>query len=319
MNKNHPIEPRELEGVYTALITPMLAGNGLSNPIDYQKIYRLIKDQARAGVRGIVVAGTTGQSSTLSLEEHADLVEEVFQHVNYCYPNLQFIVGAGSNCTRDAINLSREIERRIGNSTFLHVTGYYNNPPQQGLVAHFERLAQSLPNSNIILYNVPGRTSSRIEPDTAIQLSNTENIIGIKEASGDLEAVRKILSGTERERFVVLSGEDDLVEDIMQLGGKGVISASANIAPRYFVRITQAALRGDYEEARTLQDRVSLLVEKGVFYMKNPIPLAHMFDTELRLPLVKLPEIQAHLEEVLSCFSPEELGVDLRDYGKERE
>ena len=166
---------------------------------------------------------------------------------------------------------------------------------------------------------VPGRTSSRIEPETAIQLSSVGNIIGIKEASGDLEAVRKIISGTDREKFVVLSGEDDLVADIMQMCGRGVISASANIAPRYFVRITEACLRGDYEEARRLQEEINPLVKQGVFYRKNPIPLAHMFDTELRLPLVKLPEIQAHLDEVLSQYSAVELGVDLRDYSREKE
>ena len=313
-NRNHPIESIELNGTYTALITPMLEGSGLNNEIDYEKMFRLINDQVNSGVRGIVVAGTTGQSSTLSPEEHTTVVEKVFNYVNHNYPNLQFIVGAGSNSTREAIDLSLSIERRIGPSSFLHVTGYYNNPPQEGIYSHFERLAESLANSNIILYNVPGRTSSRVEPETAIKLSRIRNIIGIKEASGDLEAVIKIISGTDRERFVVLSGEDDLVSQIMHVGGRGVISASANIAPRYFTRITNASLRGDYEEAQNIQDEINPLVKQGVFYRKNPIPLAHMFDSELRLPLVKLPSIEAHLEEVLSHYIPKELGIDLRDY-----
>jgi 4-hydroxy-tetrahydrodipicolinate synthase len=312
--RNHPIEAPELNGTYTALITPMLEGSGLDNEIDYEKIFRLIYDQERSGVRGIVIAGTTGQSSTLSPEEHAILVEKLFNHVSYNYPNLQFIVGAGSNSTREAIDLSLNIERRIGPSSFLHVTGYYNNPPQEGIYLHFERLAKLLPNSNIILYNVPGRTSSRIEPETVIRLSHIKNIVGIKEASRDLEAVHKIISETNKERFVVLSGEDDLVFQIMHVGGLGVISASANIAPKYFTRITNASLKGDFRKALNLQEEINPLVRQGVFYRKNPIPLAHMFDSELRLPLVKLPYIELHLEEIFKNYTAEELGIDLRNY-----
>ncbi len=316
-HRNHPIEANELYGTYTALITPMLPGNGLDNRVDYEKMFRLIGDQVKAGVRGIVVAGTTGQSSTLSLDEHAKVVEEVFNYVSRNHPDLQFMVGAGSNCTRDAINLSFSIEDTIGPSTFLHVTGYYNNPPQEGIYAHFERLAIALPNSNIILYNVPGRTSSKIEPRTVVKLSKIANIVGIKEASGDLENVVGIISETDRDRFVVLSGEDDFVDQIVELGGRGVISAGANIAPRYFVQITNAGLAGEFREAGRLQEAINPLVRQGVFYRKNPIPLAHIFDSELRLPLVKLPDIEPHLVEVLSHYSPAELGIDLRNYRRE--
>ncbi len=314
---NSPISPRDLKGVYTALITPMLVGSGLDNQIDYEKLYRLIDDQVKNRIDGIVVAGTTGQSSTLSPLEHRTFVSDVFDYVKPRYPNLQFIVGAGSNCTREAIELSRNIEDDIGPSTFLHVTGYYNNPPQEGIIAHFKTLASQLPRSNIILYSVPGRTNSEIKPQTTIILANsTENIIGIKEASGNLESVKEIVANTDRNRFAVLSGEDHLVSPIMWLGGRGVISASANAAPRYFVELTRAALKNDYTEADRLQEEINYLVKEGVFFRKNPIPLAEMFETELRLPLVRLTGISSHLNAVLSRYTPEQLGIDLRNYRK---
>ncbi len=315
IRKNTPIPIEKLEGVYTALITPMFPGNGLNNAIDYSKMQKLIDNQVRAGINGIVVAGTTGQTSTLLTEEHISLVENIFDYTSRTHPQLQFIVGAGSNSTQEAINLSRKIEERIGPSTFLHVTGYYNNPPQEGITEHFIKLAQNIPESSIILYNVPTRTGSNIEPETAIALgASIKNIIGIKEASGDMEAVKKIIQHSSKYTFRVLSGEDDLVAKIMQEGGTGVISASANIAPKYFVDIARAALNKDYDKADRLQYEVLDLVKQGVFYRKNPIPLAHMFNTEIRLPLIKLPKIQDHLQRILSEYSPENLGINLEDY-----
>ncbi len=313
--RNQPISVEELQGVYTALITPMHPGNGLDNAIDYAMLYHLIDDQARAGVNGIVAAGTTGQSPTLSPREHIDFVANVFQYTRQNHPRLQFIAGAGSNCTREALEMSQEIEKRIGHSTFLHVTGYYNNPPQEGIIAHYERLAESLPRSNIIMYNVPSRTGSRIEPETAVYLAeNFRNIIGIKEASGNAASAGNIITNTDRSRFRVLSGEDNLVAQIIEVGGTGVISASANAAPRYFVGMTNAALGGDYATSNRLQQEINPLVKDGVFYRKNPIPLAHMFNTQLRLPLIRLPGIEEHLQEVVSRYDPIALGVDLRNY-----
>ena len=314
--RNSPVQPAELFGVYPAIITPMKPGDGLSNPIDYQKLFHLIDDLVMAGVKGLVVAGTTGQSATLSPTEQAKFVKNVFLHVRTVYGSggLQFIVGAGSNSTKEAIDLSQHIEHLIGPSTFLHVTGYYNNPPQEGLVAHFSTLAYYLPKSNIIMYNVPSRTGSEIMPETTIQLSRVNGIIGIKDASGKLEGVTKITGETDSAKFVVLSGEDDIVSNIIERGGKGVISASANIAPAYFVRIVREALDGNYQESRRLQDKINPLVKGGVFYKKNPIPLAHMFNTELRLPLVRLPHIEDHLNEILAKYTPGELGIDIRKY-----
>ncbi len=309
---NKPIQLNELQGTFPALITPMYARDGLTNPIDYDKMFKLIDQQSRAGINGILIAGTTGQSATLSHNEHIALVKEAYHHIKDNNLELDFIVGAGSNCTREAISLSKSIEQAIGPTTFLHVTGYYNNPPQQGLISHFKEISKNI-KGNIILYNVPGRTKSNLQPDSVAELSEIENIIGLKEASGDLEQVAEIIQKTDSEKFRVLSGEDHQVAEIMKLGGYGVISASANIAPKYFVKITKAALNKDYEKAEKLQQEINPLVKQGVFLVKNPIPLAHIFNTGLRLPLIKIPSIQQKLEDVLSPYKSEDLGINLED------
>jgi len=314
MRINNILNPEDISGNYTALMTPMKNGGGLINPIDYDKLFMLIEDQINSGVRGFVVAGTTAQSSTLSRNEHVDLVTNTFSHIRKKFGKaIGLIVGAGSNCTLEALTLSMEIENAVGPTTFLHVTGYYNNPPQEGLIIHFEKLASASPDSNLMLYNVPSRTNSKLEIESIKYLSRNENIVGIKDASGDLNFVKEIINNTNKNEFVVLSGEDNIVSNVMKLGGRGVISASANVAPRYFVNITNAALSSKFDIADTLQKEVNPLVS-AVFYRKNPIPLAHMFNTNVRLPLVRLPPIEEHLKTILSRYSKENLGIDLLKY-----
>ena len=313
--ENKPLQPKELQGVFTALITPMSAGNGLDNGIDYEKLYMLVNDQVKAGIDGLVIAGTTGQSATLDKEEQVELIRRVFEYTRENHgEGIKIIAGASSNCTREAIYLSRQIEDTIGPTTLLHLTGYYNNPTQRGLFEHFSAIARALDGSNIILYNVPGRTNSNIEATTALKLSCNPKFIGIKEASGKLEQVAAIISGTSPRNFRVVSGEDHLVAKIMEMGGYGVISASANIAPVYFVKIAKACLEKNYEEAYRLQEEVMPLIKEGVFRVKNPIPLAHMFNTELRLPMTKEPQIEAELEKVLGKYTQEQLGIDVGRY-----
>jgi 4-hydroxy-tetrahydrodipicolinate synthase len=154
-----------------------------------------------------------------------------------------------------------------------------------------------------------------MEADTVIDLSRNERIIGIKDASGKLDHVEKILNSVDPSRFVVLSGEDHLVAQVMQLGGKGVISASANIAPAYFVAITDAAFLGMHDEAERLQEFINPLVKNGVFYKTSPIPLAHMFDSALRLPLLKLSDSDdLHIRNVVLSYSANQLGIDILKY-----
>ncbi len=318
--KNKPISVRELQGVYTSLITPM-RGNGdriedkIRWRIDYQKLRMLVDDQIKAGVTGLVPAGTTGQSATVGKMEQITLIENVFRYVNGRVP---IIAGAGSNCTHEAIELSQRIEKAIGPTTFLHVTGYYNNPPQEGLYEHFKAVADSV-EGNIIMYNVPSRTKSDLEAKTVIELAKHPKIIGIKEASGDLDKVREIINNTNADEFRVVSGEDDIVADIIQMGGYGVICASANIAPKLFAELVEAGLKGNHEEAARLQRYVMPLVKEAVFAVKNPIPLSYMFDSAVRLPLVDLEKIAngrycKQIDGIIKRYSPEELGIDLGRY-----
>jgi 4-hydroxy-tetrahydrodipicolinate synthase len=301
------IKPAELQGCYTALITPMRE----NKYIDYKKLDRLIYDQVETSITGILACGTTGQSAALSHKEHVDLADHIFHYLD---GRKQYIASAGSNSTREAIDLSNAIEERIGPTTFLHVTGYYNNPPQEGLLQHYRKIAKKIhKDSNMILYNVPGRTSSNIEPETAIELAQNPKIIGIKEASGDMQQVERIIRKTDPKNFRVLSGEDNLVTKIIHEGGYGVISASANIAPEYFAKLARLSLSEYDVEARVMQQRIIPLVN-AVFSAKNPIPLAQMFETNVRLPLVNLPGLMPKIRQALSNYTVEELGIDLKKY-----
>lgn len=318
VKRNEPLEM--FEGCYTAIITPMKSGDGINNEIDDDKLFMLIEDQISAGIDGLVVAGTTGQSATLVHKEQVDLIGKVFEYVN---GRTRIIASAGSNCTREAIALSNAIEDRIGPTTLLHLTGYYNNPPQEGLVEHFTAIADNI-KGNIILYNVPGRTSSHIEADTTIKLANHHKIIGLKAAPGkydpELEQLRKIINFTDHNSFSVVSGEDDLVTKIMQMGGYGVISASANVAPKMFAEMTRAIFDEKYDKANRIQEKLFPLVREAVFAAKNPIPLAYMFGTEVRLPLCSLDkagaQLPAQVDKILTQYTPTELGIDLAKYKK---
>ena len=291
------ITARNLRGCYVAIITPMTITEGNSYPqVDLNKMYSLIRENIDAGVTGLVFAGTTGQSATLSHDEHVEVATKgaAYAHwySNETGKNVQIIAGAGSNSTNEAISLSERITAAAPIDALLHVTGYYNNPPQEGLVAHFEAVAEAMAphRTPIILYNVPGRTSSNLSAETIIQLSKHPNIIGVKEASGDLEKIEKIIAETDRKTFQVVSGEDHLVYDIMKRGGTGVISAAANRWPREFQVLTELAEEEKWEEAEELQ-KALLPCVKAVFCAKNPIPLCHMFGSEVRLPLVKITQL----------------------------
>lgn len=338
MQPNQAIPVKELKGTYTALITPMHEpGPGqIKGDIDGNKLGMLVNDQIAAGVNGLVVCGTTGQDCTISHQEQVALA----RFVNEIVANrVQLIAGAGSNATEEAVELSRDIEAAIGPTTFLHATGYKNNPTQRGLIAHFSTVADNLTydESNVIIYNVPGRTGSYIEPETAITLAQHPKIIALKQAvdfskKGAREGkpyrtdTKMIINDTDPNKFRLVSGEDGLIAELFEMGGYhdmggyGVISASANAAPAIFKRITDAGLRGTegFDEMRKAQREVMPIVDL-VFEVKNPIPLAHIFDTALRLPMTREPEIvEPLLEEVLAQFTPEQLGIDLNQYRREK-
>ncbi|MCK5375283.1 MAG: 4-hydroxy-tetrahydrodipicolinate synthase [Alphaproteobacteria bacterium] len=298
----------ELQGIYPAIITPM----DMNGKIDYPKLDRLIEDQIKAGVSGICGCATTGQGVALDAEEHIEVAAHIKEQIN---ERCQFIVAAGSNNTKSALDMSKKLEEALGPTTFLHVTGYYNNPPQKGIIGHFETLADNLiySDSNIILYNVPSRTGNNIEAETTIKLAQHSGIIGIKEASGDLKQCRAIIEGTDGSYFRVLTGECDQVASTIEIGGFGAISASCNIAPSLMVNMVKAGLAGDYDTAKALQKKI-LPVVKAVFRVKNPIPLYMMFNSGMRLPMVLVEEVRQELIDVLAGYTSEELGIDISQY-----
>lgn len=286
----------ELRGCYPALITPMRQEEGRV-VIDMEAFYRQIAHVIDCGVAGIVIAGTTGQSATLTHDEQIKLVNDGALYARgYASGKgrkVQVIAAAGSNSTAEAVYMSRCILAEGRVDALLHITGYYNNPPQEGLLKHFHLMGDLAAenDSSIILYNVPGRTGSNLEAETVIELAKHPAIVGLKEASGKLEQVQAILDGTRREEFTVVSGEDHLVAEIIRRGGGGVISASANRWPREFQRLCDLGLAGDHGRAAELQTALLPCVE-AVFAIKNPIPLHHMFGSDLRAPLVRVGELR---------------------------
>ncbi len=285
----------ELRGVWPALFTPLKADDPkrLRNSIDHDKAKAIIDDLIAAGVTGLVPVGTTGQSPTVSPEQHLDMIRFTVDYVDGRVP---VIAGAGSNSTRESVDMIQAIQKALGPTAVLCVTGYYNNPPQEGLAAHYETLSRET-GAKIVIYNVPARTASYLEPDTLIRLAADKNIIGNKQAvdfrspGRFQDDTRKVIAATKGMDFTTVSGEDDGVAAIMEMGGSGVITASGNIPElsRLFLAIVAAHNAGDAAKATALQEEAMPFV-KMVFSRKNPIPLAAMFDSPLFLPLVSVRE-----------------------------
>jgi 4-hydroxy-tetrahydrodipicolinate synthase len=301
----------QLEGCHVALITPMMRRGSLM-VIDYEKLWGLIDRCLDAGVAGLLFAGTTGQSATLSHSEQIELcargIEYARARARSLGRTITCLASAGSNATAEALHLTQHIAEASHPDGLLHVTGYYNNPPQEGLLRHFETVADLAERlgSSIILYNIPGRTGSRIEPDTVIRLARHPGIAAVKDATGDLAALERIRAETDPESFALLSGEDHLVSAVIRRGGIGVISASANRWPAAFQRLAELANAGDFAAADELQAALQPCVD-AVFSVKNPIPLHHMFDAGLRLPLVTVDELaDEHRARVLALIETAE-------------
>ena len=278
-------------GCGTALVTPFTK----TSVLDKRALRALVDWQITAGVHFLVPCGSTGEAATMTPAEHRRVVEVVVEQTAGRVP---VVAGAGSNDTKRAVTMSREMEA-AGVTHLLHVSPMYNKPPQRGIVAHFRAIADacSLP---IIVYNVPGRTGSNIEARTTLELATVPRIIGVKEASGNLGQIMDIL----RERppgFSVLSGDDAITLAVMAAGGDGVISVVSNAVPREMARLVELCRAGHYDEARALH--LKLLPFMGAAFVEsNPIPikasLAMMgkLENQLRLPLVPLAE--KHVEVV---------------------
>lgn len=274
-----------ITGSMVAIVTPMDA----QGELDWPALDKLIDFHIQEGTNAIVAVGTTGESATLNVAEHVEVLRRVVKQVNGRIP---VIAGTGANCTREAVELTQNA-KKVGADACLLVTPYYNKPTQEGLYQHFKHIAEAVDIPQI-LYNVPGRTVCDMLPETAIRLSTIKNIVGIKEATGDIERAKQIIAGVDSD-FLVYSGDDATAYQLMLAGGKGNISVTANVAPRKMSELCRLAMAGEAQAAKELNDSLMPLHEK-LFVEANPIPVKWalyemgLIDKGIRLPLTWLSE-----------------------------
>jgi 4-hydroxy-tetrahydrodipicolinate synthase len=270
------------EGVLPAIITPFKRNSAMS--LDIPGLESNIGFLLSCGIHGIVPCGSTGESATLTFEEHEKVIKVTVGKVNGKIPVL---AGSGSNNTAEAVRLTKAA-KDIGADGVLVISPYYNKPNRSGLIKHFTKLADlDIP---VVMYNVPGRTGQNLEPDLVAELAQHPNIVAIKEASGNIGQISRIIEETQDEDFVVISGDDNITLPIMALGGAGVISVAANVDPKRMVAMYEAMKRGDYQQALVTHFALSPLF-RSMFIDTNPIPvkkaveLMGMAGGPVRLPL----------------------------------
>jgi 4-hydroxy-tetrahydrodipicolinate synthase len=287
-----------LRGCMTALVTPFIADGA----VDEKRLRELIEYQIAGGVRVLVPCGTTGESVTMTEEENQLVISTT---VELARGRAKVIAGTGSNST--AVSIARsQAARSLGVDGVLTVAPYYNKPTQEGLYAHFRTIADAVSDLPVVIYNVPGRTSSNISAETTLRLArDVENIVAVKEASGNLSQIMEILRGRP-ESFRVISGDDALTLAMIALGGDGLISVASNEAPEMMSRLNDLALAGKWDEARALHYRLLPLMEAN-FIESSPGPvkaamaLMGLLEENLRLPLVPVQEkTRTRLREVLN-------------------
>ena len=286
----------EYAGLSVAIVTPLK-----NNKVDYETFQKQIEFQINAGVTAIVPAGTTGESPTLSHEEHANVVRAAIEAAN---KKIKVLAGTGSNSTQEALDLTRAAQK-AGADAAMVVAPYYNKPTQEGFYQHYKMLAESV-DIPICIYNIPGRCAKNIEPETIIRLAALPNIGMVKEATGSMDQASAIIAETD---LTVLSGDDSLALPLMALGARGVISVVGNIIPKDLVEMCQAADRGDWETARKMHYKAYTLCRDMLSLSTNPIPVKAAMqmlgrDTgELRLPMTPLSEAeQAKLRASLTAY-----------------
>lgn len=272
-----------IQGSMVALVTPMHADNSL----DWESLHNLVDWHLEQGTHAIVAMGTTGESATLDVEEHLAVIKKVADQVNGRIP---VIAGTGANATSEAVEWTQGA-KNAGADACLLVTPYYNKPTQEGLFLHHEFIAKAVAIPQI-LYNVPGRTGVDMKPETALRLAAVPNIIGIKEATGDL-ARAKLLIEQAPSSFAIISGDDETAVELILLGGKGDISVTANVVPAAIARMCELALAGKAAEARAINQRL-IPLHTAMFVESNPIPVKWaveqlgMIQSGIRLPLTPL-------------------------------
>jgi len=283
------------EGAMTAMVTPF----DKEDKVDEEGLRENVRFQIKRGIHGLVPVGSTGECATLSYEEHNRVVDVV---VDAAKGKVPVLAGTGSNSTWEAIMLTKHA-KEVGADGALLVVPYYNKPTQAGLYQHYKRIAEEVDLPQVI-YNIPSRTSVNMLPETMAKLANVKNIVGVKEASGNLEQVARIIELAGKE-FSVISGDDSLTIEIMKLGGVGVISVTSNLVPDKVVKIVDSFRSGDVGTAKRINDELAPLF-KALFIETNPGPVKMamnwmgMAAGGLRLPLVELePENQEKLRKVL--------------------
>ena len=287
------------KGAGVAIVTPMKD----NQDVNYDKLEELINQQIDAGTDSLVIAGTTGESSTLTMEEHRDVIKAAVEFTKHRVP---VVAGTGSNCTRTAIQLSQEAEED-GVDGLLIVTPYYNKATQAGLISHYSQIADST-KCPIIMYNVPGRTGCNLLPETVATLfAAKENIVGLKEATGNMAQASKTMALTDG-KIDMYSGEDGLVVPLLSIGAVGVISVWSNVAPAKVHQMCDSFFKGDIETARKIQLEGLPLVD-ALFSEVNPIPVKKALNLmgmevgPLRSPLCEMGETNAaKLAEVMKNY-----------------
>ena len=286
----------EYAGLSVAIVTPFK-----NNTVDYETFQKQIEFLINAGVTAIVPAGTTGESPTLSHEEHACVIQAAIEAAD---KKLKVLAGTGSNCTQEALDLTRAAQK-AGADAAMIVAPYYNKPTQEGFYQHYKLLAESV-DIPICIYNIPGRCAKNIEPETIIRLSAIPNIGMVKEATGSMDQAATIIADTD---LTVLSGDDSLALPLMALGARGVISVVGNIIPKDLVEMCRAVERGDWETARKIHYKMYTLCREMLSLSTNPIPVKAAMqmlgrDTgELRLPMTPLTEAeQLKLRATLAAY-----------------
>jgi len=278
-----------ITGSLVAIVTPMKSGEGQDGALDLAAFRKLIDWHVAEGTDGIVAVGTTGESPTVNVEEHKELIRVAVQHSRGRIP---VIAGTGGNSTAEAIELT-EAAKKAGATACLSVVPYYNKPTQEGLYRHFRKIAESV-DLPMIVYNVPGRTVADLQNDTVLRLAQVPGIIGIKDATANIERGTDLIKRLPR-NFAVYSGEDATALALILLGGHGVISVTANVAPKLMRQMCAAALVGDVKRACEINLRL-LALHQRLFVEANPIPVKWalaemgMIEHGLRLPLSPLAE-----------------------------
>ena len=276
---------QNIQGSIVAIVTPMFEDGG----VDWKSLEKLVEWHIQQGTHSIVAVGTTGEASTLSMEEHIKVIQEVIRVANKRIP---IIAGTGANSTREAIELT-QAAKDVGADAALLVTPYYNKPTQEGLYQHYKAIAEAVDIPQI-LYNVPGRTGVDMQNETVIRLADVKNIVGIKDATGDIPRGKALIDGLNG-KIAVYSGDDPTAWELILLGAKGNISVTANVAPKQMSEVCEAALAGEQAKAQDLNQQIANL-HNILFCESNPIPVKWALHemgymgTGIRLPLTPLAE-----------------------------